>query len=292
MLPKTKGNEKVGVYVPLGGSKNPIAYCNYHKATLSKAQMDAKECLNRKCYHLQKFENDYWKKRKKLKASGKAKRQFAREENEEMMETRIVTKDEKQKALERGNVFVGETRATKPALHIDPTNYDEQDVKVRAERAYTPKPLTKETFKALSFEERKKWLLAMQAKFPNVGQAKYEAAMGFGRNAMQHIFEKCQIKRTHKKVVPEGEQVMWDRFWGVDEKPKEVKESVVEAVKETIKEAVIAENKETNVKEEPRVPFARYFRVGISGTLRGKAKDIWEVLKMLGMTDSEIEVTI
>lgn len=272
------------MYVPLGGSKNPIAYCNYHKATLSKAQMDAKECLNRKCYHLQKFENDYWKKRKKLKASGKAKRQFAREENEEMMETRIVTKDEKQKALERGNVFVGETRATKPVVHIDPTNYDEQDVKVRAERAYTPKPLTKETFKAYSFEARKKWLDAMQVKFPNIGQAKYEAAMGFGRNSLQHTFEKCEFKRVYRKNIPEGEQVMWDRFWGIDEKPKEAVKAIIEEVKESPAEEV--KETKTPVKEEPIVP------VGISGTLRGNAKDIWAVLKMLGMTDREIEVTL
>ena len=61
-------------------------------------------------------------------------------------ETRIVSREQKDKDLERGNVFVGSTRAEKKPIAIDPTDYDENDVKARAERAieeYDLKPLTR-----------------------------------------------------------------------------------------------------------------------------------------------------
>ena len=47
-------------YIMLGGSKNPVGYCAYHKATLSTKQLKAKECLQKNCNRLIKYEHEYW----------------------------------------------------------------------------------------------------------------------------------------------------------------------------------------------------------------------------------------
>ena len=47
-------------YIMLGGSKNPVGYCTYHKATLSANQLKSKECLQKKCRRLIKYNHEYW----------------------------------------------------------------------------------------------------------------------------------------------------------------------------------------------------------------------------------------
>ena len=47
-------------FIKLGGSQNPVAYCAYHKMTLSVNQMKAKECLSKNCNRLVRKEHDYW----------------------------------------------------------------------------------------------------------------------------------------------------------------------------------------------------------------------------------------
>ena len=47
-------------YIMLGGSKNPVGYCAYHKATLSTKQLKSKECLQKNCNRLIKYEHEYW----------------------------------------------------------------------------------------------------------------------------------------------------------------------------------------------------------------------------------------
>lgn len=48
-------------YIRLGGSQNPVGYCAYHKATLSVNQLKGKECLQKNCDRLIKYDHDYWK---------------------------------------------------------------------------------------------------------------------------------------------------------------------------------------------------------------------------------------
>ena len=47
-------------YIMLGGSKNPVGYCAYHKATLSTKQLKSKECLQKTRNRLIKYEHEYW----------------------------------------------------------------------------------------------------------------------------------------------------------------------------------------------------------------------------------------
>ena len=47
-------------YIMLGGSKNPVGYCAYHKTTLSTKQLKAKECLQKNCNRLIKYDHEYW----------------------------------------------------------------------------------------------------------------------------------------------------------------------------------------------------------------------------------------
>lgn len=73
-------------YIRLGGSQDPVAYCAYHKSTLSKNQMKAKECLSKNCNRLIRKEHDFWiqydkaiSKKEKLKEQKKMNEKHAKE---------------------------------------------------------------------------------------------------------------------------------------------------------------------------------------------------------------------
>ena len=40
---------------------DPVAYCKFHKASISKNQLKRKDCLKKKCVYLSKYEHSFWK---------------------------------------------------------------------------------------------------------------------------------------------------------------------------------------------------------------------------------------
>ena len=76
-------------YIHLGGSSNPVGYCTYHKATLSVNQLKSKECLQKKCRRLIKYNHEYWnqleqKKQAKQKLKEKKKKEEKMEKEKEL----------------------------------------------------------------------------------------------------------------------------------------------------------------------------------------------------------------
>ena len=76
-------------YIHLGGSSNPVGYCTYHKATLSANQLKSKECLQKKCRRLIKYNHEYWnqlgqKKQAKRELKEKKKKEEKMEKEKEL----------------------------------------------------------------------------------------------------------------------------------------------------------------------------------------------------------------
>lgn len=79
----------------MGGSSDPVAFCGYHKMTLSKQQMKSKECLKKECNRLIKYSNHpYWitKEQQKLKKQQikEEKKMREREEKEQELRNEIM----------------------------------------------------------------------------------------------------------------------------------------------------------------------------------------------------------
>lgn len=70
-------------FIQLGGSKSPIAYCHYHKMTLSKTQMESKGCLEKQCNRLQKYDCEYWRQYIKKKEQSKQRREEKKKKQKE-----------------------------------------------------------------------------------------------------------------------------------------------------------------------------------------------------------------
>lgn len=64
------------IFCKLGTSKeNVVAYCVYHKSTLSLRQMKAKKCLAKDCKCLKRTESHpYWAEREAIKLKRKEKK--------------------------------------------------------------------------------------------------------------------------------------------------------------------------------------------------------------------------
>ena len=81
-------------FIKLGGSQSPIAYCHYHKMTLSKTQMDSKGCLEKGCLRLEKYNCEFWDKYNKRKAKSKELRELRKaklkEENKQFDKNRLI----------------------------------------------------------------------------------------------------------------------------------------------------------------------------------------------------------
>lgn len=61
--------------ITLGHTDNPVGYCVYHKSTMSKTQMDSKQCLEKECGYFKKnTKHAYWTQLDKKKAEAKIKR--------------------------------------------------------------------------------------------------------------------------------------------------------------------------------------------------------------------------
>lgn len=62
-------------WIQLGGSQNPVGYCHYHGFTMSKNQIKSKQCLEKNCPRLEKYDCDYWVQLEKNKLRTKELRQ-------------------------------------------------------------------------------------------------------------------------------------------------------------------------------------------------------------------------
>ena len=65
-------------------SNNCCAYCKLHKCAITVKQMKIKDCLQKQCWHLEKYEDHaYWKQREDMKQ----KRKSRKERQNEYVET-------------------------------------------------------------------------------------------------------------------------------------------------------------------------------------------------------------
>ena len=246
------------MYVKLGGSKHPIAYCNLHKATLDFSQMQAKDCLNKKCFHLKKFDVPFWDKRDTKKEQAKGKRQYARAERDEMIAV--------------SNVEIGKGK----------TYYEEKAVETRSENMLKPITLTECGKK--SDDEKKLWLRKVHEKFPNISPRLYEKALGLSVQWLTRLWKDAGLsKGKNARYYPSPEEVKaWNQFWGIT--PKEEK-----PMPKVDKEIV-----DTKVEREPMVVLAEEPKVGnviFVGTMKGTAKDLLNAVMLLGLGDKEISVS-
>ena len=52
-------------------ARSPCAYCKLHNCSLTVKQVRQKECLGKNCWHLRKYDHEWWKQRDTLKAKKK-----------------------------------------------------------------------------------------------------------------------------------------------------------------------------------------------------------------------------
>ena len=52
-------------------AKKPCAYCKLKKCSLTVKQVRAKECLKKECWHLVKYDHEWWKQREAIKKKKK-----------------------------------------------------------------------------------------------------------------------------------------------------------------------------------------------------------------------------
>lgn len=196
-------------------------------------------------------------------------------------ETRIVSLEQKDKDLERGNVFVGSTRAEKKPIAIDPTDYDENDVKARAERAiaeYDLKPLTRKEYLRMSDAESERWHKAFRRMFPDVGARFLAEVIGVSRCVVTRKFKQTGISRTvGTRCNRKDEERLLEWFSA----GKEEAENNVEPLNKPTQMPTFV------VGEQPKVGEVKFV-----GTLKGKAKDVLETMVMLGLSEKEIEVRL
>jgi len=58
-----------------GYSANCCAYCKLHRCGMTAKQMKKKDCLNKQCYHLEKYEDHpIWEQRRRKKEKRKAEK--------------------------------------------------------------------------------------------------------------------------------------------------------------------------------------------------------------------------
>lgn len=55
-------------------AKSPCAYCRLHGCSLTVKQIKGKECLKKNCWHLVKYEHEWWRQRELIKTKKKMKK--------------------------------------------------------------------------------------------------------------------------------------------------------------------------------------------------------------------------
>ena len=56
-------------------ARSPCAYCMKHEVSLTVKQVKKKQCLSKECWHLKKYEHEFWRQREILKAKKKARKE-------------------------------------------------------------------------------------------------------------------------------------------------------------------------------------------------------------------------
>lgn len=51
--------------------KRAVGFCKRHHCCVTTTQLRQKECLKKQCYHLEKYEHEYWRQRELQKARKK-----------------------------------------------------------------------------------------------------------------------------------------------------------------------------------------------------------------------------
>ena len=57
-------------------ARSPCAYCKLKKCSLTAKQVKQKECLKKNCWHLVKYDHEFWRQRERAKAKKKANKQI------------------------------------------------------------------------------------------------------------------------------------------------------------------------------------------------------------------------
>ena len=57
-------------------ARSPCAYCRLKNCSLTAKQVKAKQCLSKNCFHLVKYDHEFWKQRERIKAKKKANKQI------------------------------------------------------------------------------------------------------------------------------------------------------------------------------------------------------------------------
>ena len=57
-------------------ARSPCAYCKKKNVSLTWKQVKAKECLQKECWHLVKYDHEVWRQRELAKAKKKANKQI------------------------------------------------------------------------------------------------------------------------------------------------------------------------------------------------------------------------
>ena len=58
-------------------ARSPCAYCKQKNVSLTWKQVKAKKCLQKKCWHLVKYDHEVWHQRELTKERKKANKQIA-----------------------------------------------------------------------------------------------------------------------------------------------------------------------------------------------------------------------
>lgn len=57
-------------------ARSPCAYCKLKKCSLTAKQIKSKQCLKKDCFHLVKYDHEFWRQRERAKAKKKANKQI------------------------------------------------------------------------------------------------------------------------------------------------------------------------------------------------------------------------
>ena len=52
-------------------ARSPCAYCKLHKCSLTVKQVKQRNCLGKQCWHMNRYEHEWWKQKQALKEKKK-----------------------------------------------------------------------------------------------------------------------------------------------------------------------------------------------------------------------------
>lgn len=57
-------------------ARSPCGYCRLKNCSLTAKQIKSKECLKKNCFHLVKYDHEFWRQRARAKEKKKANKQI------------------------------------------------------------------------------------------------------------------------------------------------------------------------------------------------------------------------